>query len=300
MENVDTGEDFDSSNDLTEVEIDNLSDEELDREYRRTLGEDVEEKSPEETPESTNEEIAESPEGEVLAEPSKEVAVDSQQEVIKLRANLEQQERYIQQRATEIGLLRKENHELSLRLEEAAKDLELDNPREAAKIDRRVEELRAESEQLEGEERSLKKKAVLMATLPKFLSKDQLNLASIERELLEEDGLSPEEARSFTGRLFEQEPAMVINIAKRAHYGDVLRKALPELLELRQKVAQLEGKVKKGGDTMAEVIKRSSSTPKLLKAAPSKELASELSDEDISNLSKAELDAYLDKYTKLG
>lgn len=218
----------------------------------------------------------------------------SVEELEAVKARLAQAEKYAKQRGTEIGELRKALRESIAEKDAQARDLEMDNPREAARLDRVIDAEKVKEFRLQQEEERLARVHDAYQTVPRYVKPEEMDVEAIRAELLQ-DGLQPEWVTQFMPNMFEQAlPETIIHLAKRAYYGKIIRALVPELQKRDARIAELESKSRGKGENILSGIKKAASSPPPLTTASSASQAPGRSPSvDPSKMSDAELDEYL-------
>lgn len=230
---------------------------------------------------------AEEPEQEAPKAPSVE-------ELEAVKARLAQAEKYAKQRGTEIGELRKALRESIAERASQAKDLEMDNPREAARLDREIDEDRAKEYKLQQEEERLARVHDAYQTVPRYVKPEEMDVEAIRAELLQ-DGLQPEWVGQFIPNMFEQAlPETLIHLAKRAYYGKIIRALVPELQKRDARIAELENKSRgKSENILSGIKKAASSPPPLVTSSSATQASGRAPSIPLDQMTDAELDSYL-------
>jgi hypothetical protein len=278
------------------VEIFEASDEDLDAFIQADQGSEAEE-SPAHPQEVST------PAPEVEATPEQPKAEETEQspppapsveELEAVKARLAQAEKYAKQRGTEIGELRKALRESIAEKDAQARDLEMDNPREAARLDRVIDAEKVKEFRLQQEEERLARVHDAYQTVPRYVKPEEMDVEAIRAELLQ-DGLQPEWVTQFMPNMFEQAlPETIIHLAKRAYYGKIIRALVPELQKRDARIAELESKSRGKGENILSGIKKAASSPPPLTTASSASQAPGRSPSvDPSKMSDAELEEYL-------
>lgn len=230
------------------------------------------------------------PKEEKQAEPARDFAAEN----AKLRAQLKQSEDFSKRRSTELGEARKEIKQLLADRIARAKDVEVDNPREAARLDREVEQLRQKDQALESEEDQVAQMREAMEILPRFLKPEEMDIAAIKQELLE-DGLPADYVEQFAQNpIMRTRPDTLIHLTKRALYGKALRQIIPQLQAVTQERDELKAKLGKAGENVVNGIKGALKKPAPVTASSSAADSSDREpDLDPTKMSDAEIKAYL-------
>lgn len=179
-------------------------------------------------------------------------------------------------------------------LEAKAKEIEADDPREAAKIDRDIEEVQRALGEIDSDIEKLNRYENNIKIVPKYIPEGHLYTDEMI-EALVEDGFDQKVATDYVTNMFANEsPTAIVNLAKVGMY----RRAFKNMLAEKQanKVQTKPKVIRKAStpDAVAEVINRARSIPKPLTAAPSSSSRdATLSREDLVNLSLPELNKLL-------
>jgi len=222
---------------------------------------------------------------------------DEEYEQIKLR--LENQRKFLERRSQEVGELRKQNKNLIAQLQAKATELELDNPREAARYDRAIEEATDRDRHLAEQQSEAVRLHEAVTIVPKYVTPEEFNIEDMVLELKEDGVINPEFIERFKQNPYKtQYPETLIHLAKRAHYGKHLRTLIPLTKALYEENQKLKGKVKtKGEDVMRGIQKAVKSAPALTTNGSAADTASSNGSmsavDDPSLLSDAELEAFL-------
>lgn len=224
------------------------------------------------------------------AEPVRDVAAEN----AKLRAQLKQSEEFSKGRSQEIGELRKTVRLLVAEKEARAKEIEVDNPREAMKLDMQVEKLRAEDQELASEEQNISRFREAMEIIPRFLKPEEMDIEAIKAELLE-DGLPLKFVEEFaTNPIMKTSPDTFIHLSKRAMYGKALRVIIPQLQAVMKERDELKARIGKTGESVVKGIKGALNRPAPVTASSS---AADSQDRDPvidpTTMTDAEIKAYL-------
>jgi hypothetical protein len=182
-------------------------------------------------------------------------------------------------------------------LESKAREIAVDDPREAAKLDREAERVHEELVNLDGNLRELDQYEQNLKVVPKFIPHGQLFPDEIVEGLVE-DGWSEDRAQDYVQNMFAREkPATVIALAK----NGILRRAVKALLHqngvLEKNPQQFPKRIPpsskpRSADQVAEVINRARTIPKTMTPAPSTQSAEPtMSREDLAAMSLDELRA---------
>lgn len=233
-------------------------------------------------------------------EPAKEELVadaprpPTAEELEAVTARLAQAEKYAKQRGTEIGELRKALRESIAEKDALARELELDNPREAARLDRLIDAEKAKEFNLQKEEERINRVQDAYETVPRYVKPEEMDVEAIKTELLQ-DGLPPEWVGQFVPNMFEQAlPETIIHLAKRAYYGKIIRVLVPELQKRDALIAELQSKSRGKGENILNGIKKAmSSPPPLTTASSASQIPGRSPSIDPTAMSDAELDEYL-------
>jgi hypothetical protein len=218
----------------------------------------------------------------------------SVEELEAVKARLAQAEKYAKQRGTEIGELRKALRESIAAMDAQARDLEMDNPREAARLDREIDADKAKEFKLQQEEERLARVHDAYQTVPRYVKPEEMDVEAIRAELLQ-DGLQPEWVGQFIPNMFEQAlPETLIHLAKRAYYGKIIRALVPELQKRDARIAELESKSRgKGENILSGIKKAASSPPPLTTASSATQISGRAPSVPLDQMTDAELDSYL-------
>ena len=241
----------------------------------------------EEYAEGVEEYAEESPRGETKEEASTRIA--------QLEAQLAQTQKYVKQRGNEIGELRKQARDLILEKEALARELENDNPREAARLDRVIEVEKVKEYKLQQEEERLSRVEQAYDIVPRYINADEMDVGAIRQELLDDNLPQDWIDNTFIPNMFElAPPETIVHLAKRAIYGKAIKYLVPALQERDARIAQLEAQVRGKGENLLNGLKRAASTPPPLTTSSSVSDNSNRSPSiDPSKMSDAELDEFL-------
>ena len=275
------------SNEVTEQDLATLSEEDLNQII-------------EGTPDESNEQAPTQPESqEQVDQESVEAPVQEKPEDIeKLRAQVEQQRLFIERRSNEVGHLKTEIKKLIAEKELLVRQNEIDSPVDAIRAERQVERLREQEAALNAEDQKLANQAAFLETVPRHVAPEQFDRDAIIAEFTA-DGVSPEGIQNFLGALDQQDPALVINVAKRAYYAKALMKLVPITQGLLAERDKWQKKAQNTGETLARNISQQLKRPvSLTSGRPTQRVVSE--NVNIPNLSLEELNEIITRDSQNG
>jgi myosin heavy subunit len=167
---------------------------------------------------------------------------------------LEQQERYIQQRGTEIGQLRQENKRLSQQLDEQIED-ETD-PGQLVKLHREKEKLNEEDQKLEKEAQYMEQIHNAQKQVAQHLRPEEQNFGAMVA-VLERDGIPPQKIQQFkTNPYAVASPDALIQLGKRAHAEQVLTQTIDLLKQVHAENKKLKEKPKQVAQNIQQALNR--------------------------------------------
>lgn len=281
-----------------EPDVSELTDEDLEKLIQGTPLEGEEEDSNQ--PESQQEEAVKT-EGEGV-EPEQQVQAESveelQQRIRQQEERLEHQRLMIERRSTELGHLRGENRKLMSQLQEKQRDLEDDNPVEAMRVERKLEQLEKDDEALQVEQERLAAEANFMRIVPRIVKPDEYDERAI-RATLADDGLSDKDINDMLATLPQQDPGMVVNLIKRAHREKALKNLVPYTKSVIKENEELRKKLGEQGNDIARSISKELNKPKTISAAkPATRKA--ISESTVYSASDDELDEIIKRGSSYG
>ena len=271
-----------------EPEVESMDDEALDKYLAETpdesepAGEKEGEKESTTTPpdDSEGDKTAEGAPAPVEADdPAK-----MREELDRLRKQVGDKEKYIQDRNREVGELRKQLRDEASKLREGVPDLFMESPVKAIENVLMAREREERAAMLEMESAWDENKAKVLAFSPNFESRVE-EIAEIAKG----DGVPPEMVRAFKTNPYATSPQLLHALLKRADDAK-------ELKTLRDRLV----KEKKEKDGVAERIakaaaKTSGVTGKTPGASPSSDRFKNVTESDLDDLSDADLDALLER-----
>ena len=223
-----------------------------------------------------------------------ETAESQAEKIRRLTDELAQKEKFIKRRSTEVGELRKQNRELLARLETQAKEVEIDNPREAARIDRAIEEVKRREHQLDDEQGHLGRVSEAMQIIPKYVKPEQFDVDEMRREL-KEAGMPDEFVKEFDPYT-SAHPETTVFLARASYYGKALRQIVPAAQAVFEENKRLKEQLRGKGEKVLTGVQQALRKPPPMSASTSVASIPDRSpDIDPSSMSDAEIQAYLAK-----
>jgi len=229
------------------------------------------------------EEISEE-EVEVPGEEAQEPTIaELQQRLVAQEERFAEQEKFNARQSTELGLSRKKVEELEALKAETGEDISVDNflenPREALRQEREYADRQGRIAELENsiqrDEISGRNRDIIAQHAPEFESQRE----SIAK-LLINDGNSMEEVQGFMSDAYNTDPAMVIQLSRRA--------------QLESENATLKARLKSPGDMLQKIDQAARRGPSVTaRSGQSAPVKNQISMEDVDYLSPAEVKAEL-------
>ncbi|MBP9838883.1 MAG: hypothetical protein KBC84_09230 [Proteobacteria bacterium] len=269
-----------ADSEISEEDLSNLSLEDLDLIIEGTPDEENAETPTQ--PDSQQDDVAseELIEGSEPTKPQKTIE-DYQRE-------LDDQRKFNERRSSELGQLKLEFRKVIAEKEELIKKLEYDSPVEAMRAEKELERLKEDQEAIESEDIRIANESRFLATVPKHVKREEFDVNAIKEELLM-DGAKPEHVENFMRNISQQDPALVINMAKRAYYASALKKLVPITQALLKEKETWGKKSATQGERIARSISQELKRPKTLTSGrPTPKAVSE--NIDVTRLSLKELD----------
>lgn len=221
--------------------------------------------------------------------------LESQAETIRRQADeIAKQEKFIKRRSTEIGELRKQNRELQARLEAQAKEVEIDNPREAARIDRQLEEAKRLESRLQDEQGHLDRVQEAMQVIPRYVKPEHFDVQAMKDEL-KEVGMPEEFIKEFDPYT-SAHPETVVFLARSAFLGKAFKQILPAAQAVFEENKRLKEQLKGKGQQVLDGVQKALRKPQPMSASTTVASVPDRNpDIDPTSMSDAELQAYLAK-----
>lgn len=230
--------------------------------------------------------------------PQPQPPVNLAEENAKLQKRIEDQKRFLDRQSTEIGQARQQISEYKARLEAHAAEIADTDPREAAKLDRKIENANSKLEELDAELAS-NQNAVQTAELFRAAGVDKdYDPAAVTQSLIE-DGMDPEYAAAVA-----QNPAayteapMALQLAKRARAEKVIRLIVPAMKTLHDENQELKRQLQEKGVQVINGVKKAlKSSPPVTAAAGAPKARNANLEMSMADMSDAELDEFMKQGT---
>lgn len=218
------------------------------------------------------------------------------EEYEQIKNRLEEQRKFLDRRSQEIGELRKQKSDLIAQLQAKAAELEYDNPREAARYDRAIEEARQSEQRLATQQLEAQRLHEAVTIVPKYVKPEEFSIEDMILELKEDGVTNADFIERFKENPYKtQYPETLIHLAKRAHYGKHLRTLVPLMRNMHEENQRLKEQIKNKGEQVMRGIKKAvnSAPPITTNGSATANSNKAKASEDPSLLSDAELEAYL-------
>ncbi len=222
--------------------------------------------------------------------------VPTPEEYEDLKKQLASQREFLARRSNELGTLRKEKKSLIAQLRAKATEIEDEDPRRAAALDRAAEDQERITQQLEQEEAETVRIQQNLEVVPRYVKPDEWDVEAMCFEM-KEDGVAPNIIETFRANPYASAAGTeLIHLGKRAFYGKHLRQLVPITKGLYDRVKELEAQLStKGADTLRGVKRAMKSPPQLTAASSATEAPNRQPSVDPSTMSDAELEALINR-----
>lgn len=269
------------ANEFTD-ELDNASDDELDK---LISGEALSEVVPPNEQETPVEEAAP-----VVEEPQQtpETPQQLQENLEKANERIANLQRELGRRSTEVGTLRAALRQEVQAKEQRIPELEIDRPMDAMKTMLEVERLKEQEQHLANEEEDLTRRSAFYETIPSVLKPEEFDIEAIRTEL-RLDNVPEDRIEGFLSRIDRQDPSLVIMAAKRAYYGKALSRLVPVVQQLKAENDRLKSQSANQGESLAQKISQQLKKPLSVPMSRTPVKTVNIDEMDLDSLSEAEI-----------
>jgi hypothetical protein len=231
-------------------------------------------------------------EKEYLPDP-KEIEMVSKKQYEKVLEQLQQQERFIQQRNQQLGEARKQITALRAEKAKVLDDAFAESPLKGLEAANEIKELDATIEEIDSEQERMTKTHTVQKAVANYIQPKDWSVEAMT-DSLKRDGLSTEFISKFRTNPYGIEwgpEAALINLAKRARAEKALTVVIPLLKQFYERAKELKGKPQE----MLKKINQASKQPAQVTASKAgTSSGSKYLPKDLTSLSDAELDAFLE------
>lgn len=265
-------------------------------------GEDDSEDSEEEQHADEDEEAEETEEGAQEEPATEESASVTRAEYEALKQQLDSsiqhsqnQAQFINERNLEIGKLRNEKRGLLSQLQQGQKDRWEENPAEAHKVEKAIEQITGEIQQLDKQENYNNHVHKSLEIIQKNVEVDKIDTEELSFMLTQADGLPHQYVKQFCADPIAQaDPLTLVQMFKRAQEMGVTRKLAKAYQDLKAKYDKAVNEKDTPLKTVSKVLRTNTGAKIPGKSLSSKKRSSvDISARDLANLSDNELDELL-------
>lgn len=165
----------------------------------------------------------------------------------KQQAELKQKEQFIQRRNSELGELRKQLADARAKKSQDLDEMYDENPREARKVEREIEELDKGIQQIDQERQTMARRLMAEKAVSEFLQPEEFDVNAMA-ETLASIGLPQQAVQSFRADPYSSgaTPMEIVLAAKAAQGNKLVMQMARYAKQLQDKVSSLEHEAKEG------------------------------------------------------